>query len=71
MCDGGLVTLYMENEVYSSVFDGNTAATITISKCDPSSRTVSGTFNAKVGLLDGSEQHTLAGSFENVTYTIP
>jgi len=70
LCDGGLVTLHMENDLYSSVFEGNTAATITISKCDLNTRTVSGTFNAKVGLLDGSEQHTVTGSFENVKYTI-
>lgn len=70
LCDGGLVNLYMENDHYSSVFYGNTAASITISKCDPSSRTVSGTFNTKVGLLDGTKQHTVTGSFENVNYTI-
>ena len=70
LCDGGLVTLYTENDVYSSVFDGNTAATITISKCDVSSNTVSGTFNAKVGPLNGPHLHTVNGSFENVKYTI-
>jgi hypothetical protein len=70
LCDGGLVKLFLENDFYSSVFDGNTSATITISKCDPSSRTVSGTFNVKVGLSDGSVQHTVTGSFDNVEYTI-
>ena len=71
LCDGGLVTLSLENDTYSSVFDGNTSATITISKCDPTSRTVSGTFNAKVGLLDGSVQHIVTGSFDDVEYHIP
>jgi len=71
LCDGGLVALVTENDFYSSVFEGNESATITISKCDPGSRTVSGTFNAKIGLLDGSVQHTVTGSFDNVKYIIP
>jgi hypothetical protein len=70
LCDGGLVTMHFENDTYSSVFNGNTAATIIISKCDPRRRTVSGKFNASVGLPDGTRQYTVTGSFENVVYTV-
>ena len=70
LCDGGLVSLISGSDFYTSAFDWNTAATITISKCDASKRTVSGTFSAKVAGFDGVQQYTMAGSFENLNYIV-
>lgn len=70
LCDGGLVSLISGNDFYTSVFDGNTAATITITKCDASKHTVSGTFTAKVAGFDGVQQYTMTGTFDNLTYIV-
>lgn len=70
LCDGGLITYILGSDVYSSVFDGNTDASITITACNPGSRTVSGTFTAKVGDFDGLQQYTITGTFKNVKYTV-
>lgn len=70
LCDGGLVSLVSESDFYTSVFDGNTQASITISKCDAGNRTVSGTFSATIGHFDGVETYTVTGSFTNVKYVV-
>ena len=70
LCDGGLVSLISASKFYTSVFDGNTEASITISKCDAPNRTVSGTFSAIISEFDGVEQFTISGSFTNVKYIV-
>ena len=70
LCDGGLVSLISEGNFYTSVFDGPTDATITISKCDASKRTVSGSFTAKIAGFDGVHQYTVTGNFENLAYIV-
>ena len=70
LCDGGLVSLISASKFYTSVFDGNTEASITISKCDAPNRTVSGTFSAIISEFDGVEQFTITGSFTNVKYIV-
>lgn len=70
LCDGGLVSLISGSDFYTSVFDGDTEASITISKCDAGNRTVSGTFSAKIAGFDGVQQYTISGSFDNVKYIV-
>jgi len=70
LCDGGLVTLISGSDFSTSVFDGDTEATITISKCDASKHTVSGTFSAKVAAFDGTQPYMITGTFENVSYIV-
>lgn len=69
LCDGGLVTYILNNDIYTSVFDGNTGASITITECNTGNRTVSGTFTSKVQNFDEQEL-TVTGSFKKVKYIV-
>jgi hypothetical protein len=69
LCDGALVTYIGNNDLYFSAFGGNTAASVTITACSPSKRTISGSFTAKVQNFDEQEL-TITGEFKNVKYTV-
>jgi hypothetical protein len=69
LCDGALVTYILNNDVYFSAFDGNTQASVTVTACSPSKRTISGTFTAKVQNFDAQEL-TIVGEFTNAKYTV-
>jgi hypothetical protein len=69
LCDGALVTYIGNSDIYFSAFDGNPEASVTITACSPSKRTISGSFTAKVQNFD-SEELTISGEFKNVKYTV-
>lgn len=70
LCDGGLISLISGSEMYTSVFDGNTNGSITITSCNAAKHTISGTFQATVADFDGAQQFEIAGSFTNVKYLV-
>jgi hypothetical protein len=70
LCAVGLISMVSGQDLYFSVFDGDTGATIVITSCDPGKRTVSGTFQGKIGTIDGETIKTISGSFTNVKYTV-
>lgn len=70
LCAVGLISMVSGQDLYFSVFDGPTDATIVITSCDPGKRTVSGTFQGKIGTIDGETIKTISGSFTNVKYTV-
>ena len=67
LCSGGAITYTLQGEVYTSTFDGNTEATITITKS--TKRKISGSFTATLENLSG-EQLTVSGTFKNVKYEV-
>jgi hypothetical protein len=69
LCDGALVTYIGNSDIYFSAFDGNTEASVTITGCNPSKRTISGSFMAKIQNFDSNEL-TVSGEFKNVKYSI-
>lgn len=69
LCDGALVTYIGNNDIYFSAFGSNTQASVTVTACSPSKRTISGTFTAKVQNFN-EEELTIAGEFKNVKYTV-
>lgn len=69
LCDGGLVTLMIGGELYTSIFIENEASTITISEVSPEKKSVSGSFDVKVQNTTG-EELKLVGTFANVKYTV-
>lgn len=68
LCDGALVTLIKNDNVWFSAYDGAADATVTITKC--ANHTVSGTFSAKVADFDGADEQMITGSFSNVKYSV-
>jgi hypothetical protein len=70
LCAVGLISVVSGQDLYFSVFDGDAEAMIVITSCDPGKRTVSGTFQGKIGTLDGETIKTISGSFTNVKYTV-
>jgi len=67
LCDGGLITYTSQGELYTSIFDGNTSASITITKC--TKRKISGSFTATLEDFSG-KQLTVSGTFKNVKYEV-
>lgn len=69
LCDGALVTYIGNNDIYFSAFGNNTQASVTVTACSPSKRTISGTFTAKVQNFN-EEELTITGEFKNAKYTV-
>lgn len=69
LCDGALVTYIGNSDIYFSAFDGNTEASVTVTTCSPSKRTISGTFTAKAQNFD-SQELVISGEFKNVKYSV-
>jgi hypothetical protein len=69
LCDGALVTYIGDSDIYFSAFDSNTEASVTVTVCSPSKRTISGSFTAKVQNFD-SQELIITGEFKNVKYTV-
>jgi hypothetical protein len=67
LCSGGWITYTLQGEVYSSIFDGNTEATITITKC--TKRKISGSFAANLKNPSGVTL-AVSGIFKNVKYEV-
>jgi hypothetical protein len=70
LCDGALVTYIGESDIYFSAFDNNTQATVTLTDCNPSKKTMSGTFTAKVQNFSEDDDFVITGEFKNVKYSI-
>jgi hypothetical protein len=69
LCDGGLITLMLDGELYTSIFTGNEDGTITITEINPEKRSVSGSFSVKVQASIGNKLK-LSGTFTNVKYEV-
>lgn len=69
ICDGGIVTFTQDSKLYTSIFTGNENGTITITKCDPEQKSISGSFAVQVQYAIG-QKLKLAGTFTNVKYTV-
>lgn len=69
LCEGALITYIGESDIFFSAFDGNTQATVTITKCNTSKKTVSGSFMAKVQNFD-EDEYTITGEFSDVKYSV-
>lgn len=67
LCSGGVITYTLQGDVYTSIFDGNTEATITITKC--TKKKISGSFTANLENVNG-DNLTVSGTFKNVKYEV-
>ena len=67
LCDGGFITFTSGGEVYTSLYSGNTDATIKITKC--TKRKISGSFTASLKNSNGKKL-SVSGSFKNVKYKV-
>lgn len=70
LCPGGLVSYVDETNFYSSAFGDEPEGTVSITACNTSSRTLSGTFSAKVTSVDEKDERMITGSFQNVKYRV-
>jgi hypothetical protein len=70
LCPGGLVSYFDETNFYFSAFGDEPEGTVTITACNTSSRTLSGTFSAKVTSVDENSELLITGSFQNVKYWV-
>lgn len=67
LCSGGAITYTLQGDVYTSIFDGNTEATISITKCNK--KKISGSFTADLKTVSGKKL-SVSGTFKNVKYEV-